>query len=81
MKKGDICVLFTDGVNEAMNSKKEQYDFERLRLLLQNYQLPNKGNKAQNLTMEIVNQVDKFRENSEVNDDIAIISIIYDGEK
>ena len=81
MNKGDICVLFTDGVNEAMNSKKEQYDFERLRLLLQNYQLPNKGNKAQNLTMEIVNQVDKFRENSEVNDDIAIISIIYDGEK
>jgi len=30
MEKGDVCLLYTDGVIEIMNEKREQYDMHRL---------------------------------------------------
>jgi sigma-B regulation protein RsbU (phosphoserine phosphatase) len=30
LKKGDLLTFLTDGILEAMNSKKEMYGFERL---------------------------------------------------
>lgn len=35
METNDICLLYTDGVIEIMNDKKEQYDIERLTNLMQ----------------------------------------------
>jgi sigma-B regulation protein RsbU (phosphoserine phosphatase) len=36
LEKGDIIMLYTDGIIEAMNDKGEQYTYERLEAVIQN---------------------------------------------
>jgi len=31
LNPGDVCLLYTDGLNEAMNHQKEQFGYERIR--------------------------------------------------
>ncbi len=81
LNKGDICILFTDGVNEAINERNEEFSFNNLKLFVQNYILKGKelNNTASDVTLEIVNQLNKFKGNIESNDDITIVTIVYTG--
>jgi serine phosphatase RsbU (regulator of sigma subunit) len=70
-KKGDKLILYTDGVNEAMNSSKAEYGLENLEIYLNN----NPGMKANELLNGIVADVRKFTNNSVQRDDLTILII------
>ena len=57
LEKGDICLLYTDGVIETMNEHKEQYDLHRLSNLLQKY-----GNESTEFIKEkIIQDLNDFK--------------------
>ena len=70
-KKGDKLILYTDGVNEAMNSSKAEYGLDNLEIYLNN----NPGMKANELLNGIVADVRKFTNNSVQRDDLTILII------
>jgi len=70
-KKGDRLLLYTDGIVEAMNSRKNEYGFERL----ENYLYAHAESSPPELLDGLVKDVSLFAENSELIDDISILVI------
>jgi|GEM_PF-1023634 len=56
MEKGDILLLYTDGLIEAQNEKNEQYDFERLKKIF----LKNSNQHVDIIKNNIINDVKLF---------------------
>jgi len=69
MEKGDVIVLFTDGITEAMNDKGEEFTDERLEKLSQN--LCNEASSK--ILDEIKKSVEKFASGTEQSDDITCL--------
>ncbi len=66
---GDILVLFTDGVSEAMNHAEEEYGEERLRDLVRSKsKLP-----AGEIVNAIVEEIESFADNATLRDDLTVI--------
>ncbi len=70
-KKGDKLILYTDGVNEAMNSSKTEYGLESLELYLNN----NTDKKTNDLLNGLLDDVKKFTNNSFQRDDLTLLMI------
>ncbi len=68
LHSGDLLVFYTDGVNEAMNRKQEEFGEERLyRLILQNRELsPNE------LMEKIIAEVREFADDK-LGDDLTLL--------
>jgi len=66
---GETCVIYTDGVSEAMNPKNELYGVTRLRELMKE----SVGGRADDLGKTILADVRKFANGREQNDDITIM--------
>ncbi len=71
--KGDIMLLYTDGVTEAMNNKEEMYGEERLRILFLN--LTYQGLTAAGIISEIKNEVLRFSGLEQQHDDLTLVAI------
>lgn len=71
MKKGDKFILYTDGVNEAMDVSGNIYDYERLENMLEKIS----GLTAKESTELIVKDIKKFAENAEQSDDITLMVV------
>lgn len=71
MHFGDILVLYTDGIIEAMDPDHNLYGEERLIEIIRK----NKNESARNLTYMILDDVYKFQSNSNINDDKTIVVI------
>jgi sigma-B regulation protein RsbU (phosphoserine phosphatase) len=73
LEQGDLMVLYTDGVTEAMNAAREQFGIERLCEVLRAH--------AQRPVDEIVQQVcDRVAQwRIEQVDDVTVLVIRYDG--
>lgn len=69
--KGDKLVLYTDGVNEAMNNSKSEYGLENLELYLNN----NADKKTNELLTGLISDVKKFTNNSLQRDDLTLLII------
>ncbi len=69
--KGDKLVLYTDGVNEAMNNSKSEYGLENLELYLNN----NADKKTNELLSGLIVDVKKFTSNSLQRDDLTLLII------
>lgn len=69
--KGDIMLLFTDGVSEAMDAVGNQYSEKRLIEKL----IEHKNEKAQNIARLIVEDVQKFSAKSKYSDDKTIVVV------
>jgi sigma-B regulation protein RsbU (phosphoserine phosphatase) len=69
LAKGDIMLLFTDGVSEAMNATGEQYSENRLIEKLRGL----KDEKAQTIAKLIIEDVQKFSAKSKYSDDKTIV--------
>jgi len=67
----DKLILYTDGVTEAMNSKKEEYGFHRLEELL--YTISDKN--PENILNSVISSVNSFSEGIEQRDDMTIMVI------
>jgi serine phosphatase RsbU (regulator of sigma subunit) len=68
-QKGDRLLLYTDGIIEAMNSRKDEYGFERL----ENYLYANAESTPPELLEGLVKDVNVFTGDSEKIDDISIL--------
>jgi phosphoserine phosphatase RsbU/P len=75
MRSGDALLVFTDGVPEALNSRGQFFDDERLRDLLQAHPPPT----ATAALAIVLREVKVFSEGTPQADDIAILCIRYVG--
>lgn len=69
IEPGESCVIYTDGVSEAMNPNSDLYGVERLRELMQQ----SVGGHADALGKVILADVRKFANGRPQNDDITIM--------
>lgn len=68
---GDIIVLYTDGVTEAINKKKEIFGVNRLMRVVQK----NTDMSSSDLVDKIYDEIINFMDGSPLNDDLTIIVI------
>ncbi|HEY0981674.1 SpoIIE family protein phosphatase [Schlesneria sp.] len=69
IEPGETCVIYTDGVSEAMNPENELYGVDRLRELMK----ASTGGHADALGKVILGDVRKFANGRPQNDDITIM--------
>ncbi len=71
LNKGDIVVIYTDGVTEAMNSRRELFGEERLLQVIREYgDLP-----ADDFVAKLKAEITSFTEGQVQNDDISLVVI------
>ena len=71
MQVGDLLVVQSDGVSEAMNGNQEQFGEERLQALL----LEQKNSSAEEIIDSVVREVRKHAGAHPQSDDITIMVI------
>jgi sigma-B regulation protein RsbU (phosphoserine phosphatase) len=76
LNKGDILVLTTDGVAEAMNAKEDFYTTEKLEETLKEI---GGGKKPKEVTEDIIASVKGFVNGHEQSDDITMLLLQYNG--
>ena len=69
LSDGDIVVLYTDGITEMRNEKKEEYGLARLKKFL----IENSYLHADELVEKIVSDVDVFKGNEPPHDDMTVL--------
>ena len=75
MNPGEYCVMFTDGVTEAMNIKGELYSEPRLKTLFSE----NTFKSVNHIVNSIVDSVSSFEDEAEQADDITVMAMKYNG--
>lgn len=71
---GSVLCIYSDGVTEAMNTRREQFDEERLERVL----VDNVHHSAQEITEAIKTAVDEFAAGAPVHDDVTILVVKRD---
>ncbi len=74
MHPGDILVLYTDGINEALDSKGNLYGEERIRQMI----MKNKSKSSEQIALHILDDVYKFSKDSNYSDDKTLVIIKRD---
>jgi serine phosphatase RsbU (regulator of sigma subunit) len=74
LQLGDIVVLYTDGIVEAMNGQKEMYGFERLMAAIEK----GRNLAASSLLESLINDVANFVGNAEQHDDLTVVVLKVD---
>jgi len=70
LEGGDVLVMVTDGVTEAMNYQEQQFGQERLARLVQ----AGAYNSARDLILEIRQALSDFTEGQPLGDDVTIVA-------
>ncbi len=71
LAEGDILLIYTDGITEAMNNSRELFSEERLLDIVRKY-----GHfQAQEFIDKLTDEIHSFTEGYEQNDDITLVSI------
>lgn len=76
MLPGDVMVLFTDGITEAMNDSGEVFGYEKLKKIIKEKHYLS----IKELAYYIIEQVEKFASENYYNDDKTVIVIKRDIE-
>ncbi|MDH5445607.1 MAG: fused response regulator/phosphatase [Gammaproteobacteria bacterium] len=71
LDKGDVLLIYSDGLIETFNSEGEIYGEDRLEDLIQN--LPE---NCENNISEIVRDLNSFRQGSESHDDVTLVEFV-----
>ncbi len=69
--KGDKLILYTDGVNEAMNSSRVEYGLDNLEFYLNN----NANKKSSELLNGLIEDVKRFTGSSVQRDDLTLLIV------
>lgn len=72
-EKGDIAVLYTDGISEAANEEKEEFGDDRLRKLLDQ----NSHYAPAIIQKEIISNLYEFCGHKDLNDDYTLVVIKF----
>ena len=75
LSPGDLIVVFSDGVSEAMNAAGEEFGEERLQKLL----LTVGAGSAAVVVEQVVAEVRDFTTGAPQSDDITVMAIRYRG--
>jgi phosphoserine phosphatase RsbU/P len=73
----DSLLLYTDGVNEAMNPDKQLFGEDRLFALA----APQTGSGPKELVESLLAAVHRFAEGEEQSDDITVLALRYRGKR
>ena len=76
LNPGDTLVLFTDGINEAMNSQYEQFGNDRLVGAIQN----SPARYPQRIAETVLADVKRHAAGAEQSDDITLLAVCYTGQ-
>lgn len=71
IQRGELILLFTDGVTEAMNPQHELYSDDRLLQFMNQHKVIN----AKKLLEDLKADLDRFTRNEEQSDDITIMAL------
>jgi sigma-B regulation protein RsbU (phosphoserine phosphatase) len=71
LSKGDVLVLYTDGVSEAMDSAGEMYTEQRLIQKVKEHA----ARSAKEITQLIIEDVQLFSAKSKYSDDKTVVTI------
>lgn len=71
IEKGDIMLLYTDGVTETMNRNREEFGLERLKRTF----LKNTDMKIQEQIQNIVEEAKTFANRTKIADDITLVML------
>jgi serine phosphatase RsbU (regulator of sigma subunit)/anti-sigma regulatory factor (Ser/Thr protein kinase) len=71
LKKDDILVIYTDGITEAMNKRRDQYGMERLLRFVREHARLTPDEFTEKLNEDVLD----FTEGAEQNDDITLVAI------
>lgn len=66
---GDVAVLYSDGVTEAMNRKREEFGEDRLVSVVE----ASVSAKADDICQEILHAIQTFQDGAPVHDDITVM--------
>lgn len=69
LKTGDVILLYTDGISEAMNDKSEEFSEERLEKLA----MLTAQNSAQEIMIQIQKEVQYFAAGTAQSDDLTLL--------
>jgi sigma-B regulation protein RsbU (phosphoserine phosphatase) len=75
LAKGDIFLLYTDGITEAMDPKQELFSEERLVTLFAS----EDNDSAEELVQDLIATVKEYEAGNEQADDITVLAIQYFG--
>ncbi len=70
---GDIMVLYTDGITEAKNFKKEEFGYDQLLLLLEK----NSNKNPEEISSSIIKELYAFAGDKDINDDYTLVIIKF----
>jgi sigma-B regulation protein RsbU (phosphoserine phosphatase) len=73
--RGDVVVLFSDGVTEALNQAEEEFTDERLLQAL----APLRGAGPQAIVDAVASAVRAFCGDATPIDDLTVVAVRYDG--
>ena len=69
LNNNDIIVLFTDGINEAVNEDFDEYGYNRLEEIIKN----NSELAVEEISNRIMKSVTTFSRNNSQHDDITLV--------
>jgi len=75
LRPGDVLVIYTDGVTDAVNSSNEVFGKERLESILSS----DNALTPEVMVTEIVDALHRFEEGSDQADDVTILAVGYNG--
>ena len=75
LEPGDVLILYTDGVTEAMNEDGELFGEERFAKVVSEMDRSN----LTDLNKQIIQAIGEFAGGAAQSDDITCLSILYDG--
>jgi sigma-B regulation protein RsbU (phosphoserine phosphatase) len=68
---GDIYILYTDGISEAMNHQREEFGDDRFKeIIRRSAQLP-----AADIIGEVIAEINRFADGTPPHDDMTLIVI------
>ena len=71
LASGDLLVLYTDGVTEAVNDKEEMFEIPRLMKII----LESRSLSSQEIVDAIIRNVNDFSQNQPQYDDITLMVV------
>ncbi len=78
LNAGDMLFLYTDGITEAMNSQRELFNENRLKVSLESIQ---DDSKASEILSTVYKAVNSFTSDAEQYDDITMLGLVYKGNE
>jgi serine phosphatase RsbU (regulator of sigma subunit) len=71
LKKGDVCVFYTDGLSESRNAEGEEFGYDRI----VNVALNTKGKSSETIKDAILREIRNYTGNSTYGDDMTLVVV------